>query len=73
VKRFVSFVAMMGPFVAGIVFVFSCGSGGGGRVLAEITDVTGIESCLTMIGNTLNSIKTSIDSVDSCALFFFAK
>lgn len=64
-KRFVNLVAMVGAFVAGIAFVFSCGSGGGSRVLAEITDVTGIESCLTMIDNTLNSIKTSLDSVDS--------
>lgn len=65
-KRFVNLVAMVGAFVAGIIFVYSCGNGSGGgggsNVLAEITDVTGIESGLTMIGNTLNSIKTSVDS-----------
>ena len=56
-------------FIAGIVFVYSCGSGG--SVAEALTDVTGIESRLDTISNQITSLHNSIAGADIMTINVF--
>jgi|GEM_PF-6251239 len=66
-KRFGMIGLLFVGFVAGMFYVYSCGGGGGSSAMAEITDVSGLETRLDAINASIQGIEIN-NSTDMSGL-----